>query len=64
MLISCAFTVDGKPYGSKSSIRIRVAVGSHEVACGSRTQRVNVKEDKPGIASFRLNAGDAHDHGF
>jgi serine/threonine protein kinase len=57
---SCSFAVDGAPRGTKSSIRIKVPVGPHTVSCtppggASRTQRVNVKSGKPGIASFRLN---------
>ena len=57
---SCSFAVDGAPRGKSSSIRIKVSVGPHSVSCtppggASRTQRVNVKAGKPGIASFRLN---------
>jgi serine/threonine-protein kinase len=57
---SCAFAVDGAPKGMRSSIRIQVPVGPHTVSCSppgkaTRTQRVNVKPGKPGIASFRLN---------
>jgi hypothetical protein len=57
---SCSFAVDGTPKGTKSSIRISVPLGPHTVSCAppgkaTRTQRVNVKDNKPGIASFRLN---------
>jgi serine/threonine-protein kinase len=57
---SCAFSVDGQPKGTKSSIRIKVPVGNHTVSCtppggASRSQGVKVTADKPGIASFRLN---------
>jgi serine/threonine-protein kinase len=57
---SCAFAVDGAPQGNKSSIRVTVPVGPHTVSCSpkgkaSRTQRVNVKPGKPGMATFRLN---------
>lgn len=57
---SCSFAVDGAPRGTKSSIRIKVPVGRHTVSCtppkgATRTQSVNVKSGKPGIASFRLN---------
>jgi serine/threonine-protein kinase len=57
---NCAFAVDGAPKGTKSSIRVKVPVGPHTVSCSppgkaTRTQRVNVKSSKPGMATFRLN---------
>lgn len=57
---SCSFAVDGSPKGTSSSIRVSVSVGTHTVSCtppggASRSQSVNVRDGKPGIASFRLN---------
>jgi len=57
---SCAFAVDGAPHGTRSSIRVTVPVGPHTVSCSPkgkapRSQRVNVKPGKPGMATFRLN---------
>jgi hypothetical protein len=59
---TCAFSIDGQAHGTASSLRLKLPVGAHEVSCkpeggAVRTQRVNVAEDKPGIASFRLGAG-------
>jgi serine/threonine-protein kinase len=56
---SCAFSVDGAPKGTKSSLRMKVPTGPHTVSCAppgkaTRTQRVVVKSDQPGIASFKL----------
>lgn len=56
---SCAFSVDGAPKGTKSSLRLKVPTGPHTVSCAppgkaTRTQRVVVKSDQPGIASFKL----------
>jgi serine/threonine-protein kinase len=56
----CAFAVDGASHGTRSSIRVKVPVGPHTVSCSpkgksSRSQRVNVKAGKPGMATFRLN---------
>ncbi len=56
---SCAFSVNGAPKGTKSSLRMKVPTGPHTVSCtppgkASRTQRVVVKSDQPGIASFKL----------
>ncbi|MEM1031323.1 MAG: serine/threonine-protein kinase [Myxococcota bacterium] len=57
---TCAFAVDGAPRGSGKNIRVKVPVGRHTVSCtpankSTRTQSVNVKAGKPGVASFRLN---------
>jgi serine/threonine-protein kinase len=57
---SCSFTVDGEAKGTSSSIRLTVPVGRHTVACtppggATRSQSINVKDGKPGIASFRIN---------
>jgi len=56
---SCELSVDGTSHGVRSSLRLKVPAGPHTVSCklkdGSiRSQRVNVKTDKPGIASFRV----------
>lgn len=56
---SCAFSVDGAPRGTQSSLRLKVPTGPHTVSCAppgkaTRTQRVVVKSDQPGIASFKL----------
>ena len=56
---SCKFTIDGEDHGTKSSLRIKVPIGMHSVACvdgsdAARHQRVMVTKDKPGIASFRV----------
>lgn len=59
---TCAFSVDGEAKGTTSSIRVRVQVGEHVVACTppggkTRQQTVRVKAGKPGIASFRVDSG-------
>jgi hypothetical protein len=56
----CEFAVDGESRGTRSSVRMKVPVGPHIVSCMSergtaRTQRVTVKRERPGIASFKLN---------
>jgi serine/threonine-protein kinase len=56
---SCAFTVDGSSHGTKSSVTLTVSVGQHTVSCAppgkaTRTQRVTVTSEKPGMAMFRL----------
>jgi hypothetical protein len=60
---SCRFTVDGEDKGIKSSFRVKIAVGPHVVGCEVpkgklKTQTVVVAEDKPGIASFRIDSDD------
>ena len=57
---SCAFAIDGRSRGSAtSSVKVSVQVGSHTVSCSppggaTRTQRVTVRADKPGVAMFKL----------
>jgi hypothetical protein len=59
----CEFSVDGVKRGSGASIRVKVPVGVHLVACrqgdDTKVQRVVVAADKPGIASFRSTRSDA-----
>ena len=58
----CEFSVDGVNRGSAASIRVKVPVGEHLVACrqgnDTKVQRVVVARDKPGIASFRSTRSD------
>ena len=55
---TCAFTVDGISQGTGSSIQLTVPVGPHTVSCTSkgstRSQRVTVRAERPGIAKFKL----------
>ena len=59
----CAFSVDGEPKGTTSSIRVEATVGEHVVGCtppggATREQTVRVKAGKPGIASFRIHESE------
>lgn len=59
----CKFSVDGKVQGVKSSLRRKVPVGDHTVACQTlkrtKSQTVTVAVDKPGIASFKIDGDDS-----